>query len=232
MLARAALALLILSLGPTTLVMLARLDWWVIPAALLGWFCADAASGLIHMTFDYLPCPKGVGLDTIYFYPGSRESEEYLTLRAAAMARINPFFRLVYDFKNHHPRPDALGRRDMMTQIGSSVMIGTLPMALALNLALLRWAVPGWALAFAITLLIGSSFAQYFHGTLHRQDNPWMVRALRRCHLLMTPQAHQKHHDSLRRDFATNCGWSNPFLNPLFRALNASGILLDAGLEP
>lgn len=232
MLVRIALFLLIVSLGWTLFTVLRGLEWVALPAMLLGWFCADMVSGIIHMLFDYLPCPKNVGLDTIYFYTGSRESEDYLTLRAAAMAKINPLDRLVYDFKNHHPRPDALGRRAMTAQIGSTITLATLPLALALNVASFLVHLPNELIAFDLTFLIGASFAQYFHGTLHRNNNPPLIHIMRHCGLLMSPQAHQKHHDSLQRDFATNCGWSNPILNPVFRALHRANILTDAGLEP
>ena len=80
--------------------------------------------------------------------------------------------------------------------------------------------------------MIGGTFAQYFHGTLHRQDNPWIINAMRRVGLLMTPEAHQLHHDTLQRDFATNSGWSNALLNPVFRFAYKRGWLQDEGLEP
>ena len=48
----------------------------------------------------------------------------------------------------------------------------------------------------------------------------------------MTPAAHQRHHDTLQRDFATNSGWSNPVINRLFLALRARGYLRDEGLVP
>ena len=94
-----------------------------------------------------------------------------------------------------------------------------LPLSVLGNGAALVWPVPGWIMAGLTAFLLGGGFAQYFHGTLHRQDNPWFVPALRRIGLLMTPAAHQLHHDTLQRDFATNCGWSNPVINALFRAL-------------
>ena len=207
-------------------------SWWMIPAALAGWYGADMLSGLVHMLMDYHPARRGVGLDRLYFYAGSRESEEYTGMFRTTMARINPFERLVYDFKNHHPRPDALGRRAMLRQIASTIMAGSLPLSLLLNAACLIWPVPGWVVAGSLSLLVGGTFAQYFHGTLHRTDNPWIIRAMRRAGLLMTPEAHQLHHDSLRRDFATNSGWSNAVLNPLFRLAHRRGWLTDAGLEP
>ena len=207
-------------------------SWWMLPAALAGWYLADAASGIVHMYMDYRPTRPGLGLNELYFYEGSRESPEYAAMFRTAMARIGPIERLVYDFKNHHPRPHALGRRTLDRQIGSTIRFGTLPGSLALNLACLLWAVPGWAVAGAVVLLIGGTFAQYFHGTLHREDNPRPVRALRRMRLLMTPQAHEKHHATLQRDFSTNCGWSTPLMNRLFAALRRRGKLGDDGLEP
>ena len=206
--------------------------WLTIPALLAGWYVADMLSGLVHMFMDYHPCPKGKGLDRLYFYEGPRASEEYQALFRQTMAGINPFQRLVYDFKNHHPRPDALGRRDLWRQIGSTVVAGALPASVLFNLVCWVWPLPGWAAAGFFAMLIGGTFAQYFHGTLHRNDNPWIIRAMRRVGLLMTPEAHQLHHDTLRRDFSTNCGWSNALLNGIFRAGRKNGLFADYGLEP
>ena len=206
--------------------------WLSLPAALVGWYIADLASGLVHMYMDYHPCPPGKRLDDLFFYAGSRESAEYQAMLQERMQRISPFERLVYDFKNHHPRPDALGRRPLWRLIGSTVIIGALPISLACNLAWLLLPVPGWVPAGVASLAIGGAFAQYFHGSLHRADNPWIIGALRQAGLLMTPAAHQIHHDTLQRDFATNCGWSNPLINLVFKGLRARGYLGDEGLVP
>ena len=207
-------------------------DWRWIPAALAGWYVADLLSGLTHMYMDYRPCTAGIGLDRMFHYSGSRESAEYLDLRDSVLPRISPFERLVYDFKNHHPRPEALGRRPFLVQIGSTILFVSLPASLALNLACAGAGLPGWLIAALVVLIAGGTLAQYFHGTLHREDNPWIVRAMRRLHLLMTPEAHALHHATLRRDFATNTGWSNPLVNTVFRAASARGWLNEAGLEP
>lgn len=207
-------------------------SWWIVPAALLGWYLADFASGLIHMYMDYRPCTPGKRLNDLFFYEGSRESEEYLTMLRERMATIGPFERLSYDFKNHHPRPDALGRRPLWRLIGSTVIIAALPLSVLGNLAGYAQLLPGWAMAGLSALVLGGAFAQYFHGSLHRAHNPWFIDALRSCGLLMTPAAHQLHHDTLQRDFATNCGWSNPVINWLFRTLRAQGRLPDEGLTP
>lgn len=207
-------------------------DWRWIPAAFAGWYVADLLSGLTHMYMDYRPCTPGIGLDRMFHYAGSREGREYLELRDRVLPRISPFERLVYDFKNHHPRPDALGRRPFLVQIGSTILFVSLPVSLLLNGICLAVAVPGWLAAGIVVLMIGGTLAQYFHGTLHRSDNPWIVRAMRRVGLLMTPQAHVLHHETLRRDFATNTGWSNPLVNAIFHVAMGRGWLTEAGLEP
>jgi hypothetical protein len=203
-----------------------------VPAFLLGWYVADFMSGVIHMYMDYRPCPSGKRLNDLFFYEGSRESPEYLTLLRERMTAINPFERLVYDFKNHHPRPLALGRRSLWRLIGSTIIVAALPLSLLLNVLAFVAPLPGWVMAGFIAVLIGGGFAQYFHGSLHREHNPWIVVALRKVGLLMTPAAHQKHHDTLKRDFSTNCGWSNPLVNQVFRVARARGYLDDSGLIP
>lgn len=207
-------------------------DWRWIPAALAGWYLADLASGITHMVMDYRPCTPGIGLDRMFHYAGSRESDEYAALKDSVLPRISPFERLVYDFKNHHPRPEALGRRPFLVQIGSTIMFVSLPASILLSAICLIFDLPGWLVAGIVVLIVGGTLAQYFHGTLHRTENPWIVRAMRRCGMLMTPEAHAIHHATLRRDFATNTGWSNPLVNLVFRSAMRRGWLDEAGLEP
>ncbi len=232
MLIRLAIAALAVILVLDVAVALSTPGLWLILAVLAGWFLADLMSGVVHMVMDYRPSPTGAGLDRLYFYEGSRESDEYLAMRRAAFARLTPLQRITYDFKNHHPRPDALGRRSMMTQVGATVAFTTLPFALLANavLALLGW--PATLAAVLASFLIGTTFAQYFHGTLHRADNPWPVHVMRRIRLLMRPEDHRRHHETLAYDFSTINGWSNPILNAVFRLAHRRGWLRDEGLTP
>lgn len=207
-------------------------SWWIVPGLVAGWYLADLVSGLVHMYMDYRPCPPGKRLDDLFFYAGSRESAEYQAMLRERMASINAFERLVYDFKNHHPRPLALGRRALWRLIGSTLVVAGLPLSLALNLSFAVHPLPaGWA-ALGLAFTVGASFAQLFHASLHRDANPPPIGLMRRAGLLMTPAAHQLHHDTLQRDFATNCGWSNPLVNRVFAVLRARGYLEDSGLEP
>ena len=229
---RVILTIFLMSLAGNSVAAFRDAGWLSLPALLLGWYLADMLSGLIHMYMDYRPCTPGKRLNDIFFYQGSRESEEYLGMLRERMATIGPFERISYDFKNHHPRPDALGRRPLWRLIGSTVIVAALPLSLAGNLFAWFWPLPGWCFAGLTAFLIGGGFAQYFHGALHRHRNPWFIVWLRKIGLLMTPAAHQVHHDTLQRDFATNSGWSNPVINWLFARLRGRGYLDDAGLEP
>src|SRR5689334_21136978 len=207
-------------------------DWRWIPAALAAWYVADLLSGLTHIYMDYRPCTPGVGLDEMFHYAGSRESADYLTLRDRVMPRISPFERLVYDFKNHRPRPDALGRRSFVVQIGPTILFVSLPVSILLNLLCLALAVPVWLIAGAIVLIIGGTLAQYFHGTLHRVDNTWIVRAMRRVGLLMSPTSHAPHHATSRQDFATHIGWPVTLVNACFLDSTRRASLFESGPEP
>jgi len=207
-------------------------EWNWLAAAFIGWYVADFLTGITHLYMDYRTCTPGVGLDKLFHYSGSRESDEYRSIRSHVLRQISPFERVVYDFKNHHPRPDALGRRSVGVQIGSTIIFVSLPWSILLNALCVALPVPGWLVAGSIVVMIGGTLAQYFHGTLHRADNPWIVRAMRRLRLLMTPEAHALHHATLRRDFATNSGWSNPIVNAVFRLGLSRGWINEQGLVP
>ncbi len=229
---RITLTAFLVSLAVSLALLLAHPDWRMGPAALGAWYFADFLSGATHMYLDYRPCVAGKGLDRLFFYPGSRGSAEYAAMKRAVFARINPFEQLVFDFKIHHPQPKALGRRSFVYLARTPALFIALPLALGLNLACVFGQIPGWLGVGAAVLLFGGALAQYFHGALHREREPWFLALPRRLGLLMTPVAHERHHETLDRDFATTNGWSNPLVNLIFRALMARGLLSAEGLEP
>ena len=97
--------------------------WGVLLALPLGWYVADAMSGLVHMLMDYHPCRPGVGLKEMFFYEGNRSSEDYLALRARTLKKLSFFETVSFDFKTHHPRPNALGRRTFEHQTLSLTVV-------------------------------------------------------------------------------------------------------------
>jgi len=207
-------------------------DLWMIPAALAGWYGADFMSGAAHMYLDYRPCVPGIGLDKVFFYEGSRGTDEYVAFKKRITRQIYPFERLVFEFKLHHPRPDSLGRRSFLYLVNSpSIYLALIP-ALALNIGCWLGVVPGWLAVGTVVFLFGAVLAQYFHGYLHRADAPWYIALPRRLRLLMTPADHAVHHETLTRDFSTTSGWSNPLLNVAFNALRGWGMFSPAGLTP
>lgn len=57
--------------------------------------------------------------NSTHIYNGSRQSSEYQTLKRKFVRDVSLIDRITYDFKNHHPRPMALGRRDLLSLIGA-----------------------------------------------------------------------------------------------------------------
>lgn len=205
---------------------------WAFVAVLIGWYLADLLSGVVHFLLDYLPCPEGKGLSKLFRYQGSRGRDEYRSLRREVMAGVGPWGRILFDFKCHHPRPHVLGRRSLVVLIRPALIIGGIPGVFVLNVVCALVRVPGWLIAGLLAFVIGGAFSQYFHGTVHRRENPWFIGLLRRLHLLIRPEAHGVHHATLDRDFATVNGWSNPLVNQVFTWCRSRGWLSDEGLEP
>jgi hypothetical protein len=209
----------------------ANYDWRVIPAMLIAWYAVDAVSGIVHMYMDYKPCQKNKGLDLLFFYNGSRASPEYAQLKKQVFSKISFFEKIVFDFKTHHPRPKALARRSFTDQM-RALAVFTLPLSVLLNVLCYFWLPAGWLLMSMNIFLVGLILTQYFHGTLHRDDNPLLIRLMRSTHLLMKPAQHDFHHATLSQDFATVSGWSNPVLNAWFNYVSRRGGFDPAGLEP
>jgi len=206
-------------------------SWWIVPAALSGWYLADFFSGAVHMVLDYRALPDRAEIARLYHHQGRRDDDAYLTLKANVFARIGLVDRITYDFKTHHPRPLALGRRAFLDQVSVTAPV-LLPLSLAFSAIDWIWPLPGWAAAGALLFFSGGAVSQHLHGSLHRDRNPWPIRLGRRLGLLITPQAHEGHHRTLDRDFSVVSGWSNPLLNRIFRVAHRRGWLRDADMEP
>ncbi len=231
MLFRFAVALFCVSFAVNLAALARDPSWTIVPGFLLGWAIADCGSGLVHMLLDFVPVPARLRMDLLYFAK-RRDTEEYAELRRSILGGCGPFWRIAYNFKYHHPRPNALGRRTMTELCADTLYFAGLPLSLALNLAVVAAPPPAWALAAGIAMVLGTLFIQYFHSTLHRQTPPAFVAVLRRFHLLMTPEAHQLHHDVQDNSFAIINGWSNPLLDRIFVVLVRWGVCREEHLEP
>ena len=209
-----------------------NLDWRVAPAALMGWYAADLASGLVHMYMDYRPCRPGSGLRELYFWQGSRETPEFIARQTEVYERISRFERLVYDFKKHHPFPDLLGRHEFLHLMKGPVFVVTLPLSVALNLVFLMLPAPAWTLVGSVVFLLGAGVSQAVHGTLHKTTVGPVIETMRSLGLVMSVDAHKLHHETLTRDFSVLNGWSNPLVNFCASSLLRAGVLRPEGLEP
>ena len=207
-------------------------SWWMIPAAVVGWFLADLGSGVAHVLLDYVPCRPGLGLRELYFYEDSRGTPEYAALRRATMARANPLQQVLFDNKIHHPRPWFLANRTLAHLLLPNILFYAIPMLLAE--ALIAWycTVPGWFVAGCTVLLAGAGFSQYTHAMTHSPKVPRAVRWAQKAGLFLKPREHAGHHAEFDRNFCLLSGWANPLVNPLFRWALRRGWLHASGLEP
>jgi hypothetical protein len=226
-----AVALFCLSFADDLVALIRDPSWTILAGMLVGWAVIDFGSGVVHMLFDYVALPARFRMDLLYFAE-RRDSEEYRQLRRSILGAVNPFWRITFDFKYHHPRPNALGRRSLKQLTADTLIFAGLPLSLALNFAVAEGEASPFVVACGSTVVIGAVFIQYFHAALHRPQPPTIVAVMRRLHLLMTPQAHQRHHDVQDNGFAIIAGWTNPLLDRIFLALRAAGLLRIESLEP
>lgn len=221
----------VLSFAFNLAILLSRLDWWVPLALLLGWAVADLVSGIVHMLMDYVSVPAELEFDKIYF-TDKQTKRTLKPLQKQLMQRAGVFYRIAYDFKVHHLHPEFLAQRDFHTLTWATVSFGALPLSLALNGLILAFAVPGWLIAGWMTLILGAVLVQYLHACMHHPRPPRAIVTAQRLGLVMTPAAHQIHHNTLDRCFGIINGWTNPLLNPVFNLLHRAGIFKAHDLEP
>lgn len=205
---------------------------WITPLVVLfGLYVADAASGVAHFIVDYTPNVPGVGLKELYYYSGDKGSEDYVRRRNAAMRRINAFHEVVFDFKVHHLSPDTLGRRSILKMTLPVIVFGAFPLTLALVVVGELGLLPGDVLLFLAVLIGCGTISQYAHSCTHKQNPPWVVRALQAVRLLLTEKTHQVHHDHPDRQFCLLNGWANPLVDRLFKLALSRGYFSPDGLR-
>jgi hypothetical protein len=207
-------------------------SWAVLPALLLGWFVADAGSGLSHIWLDYHPCAPGRGLADLYHFRGNRSEEAYERRYREVMAGMPVVQRILFFNKSHHPRPNKLARQPMLHAIRPAMVAGGLGFALALAVAAHAADLPGWLVAGLAAANAGSVLSQHIHALAHRAAVPAPVRWLRAAGLLLSPRRHAQHHATYDRRFCMVNGWADPLVDGVFRLALRRRWLDPAGLVP
>lgn len=172
--------------------------------ALLGYLCADVASGVVHWACDS------------YFHP---------TTPIVGATLIAPF-------RDHHADPDGIARHGVFERNGNNCLAALPWLVLALGAPWNTQTAFGGAahvglVVFALTLC----FTNQIHAWAHASTRPSPVRWLQRHRLLLTPESHAAHHDGThRRAYAIVCGWSHHWLDHVLAL--AERALARLGAEP
>ncbi|MDY7025162.1 MAG: fatty acid desaturase CarF family protein [Pseudomonadota bacterium] len=199
-----------------------------VPIAL---YLADFVSGVMHFIIDYVPQKKGVGLDRLYYFEGSKNCKEYIQLRQQVMKKAGLFQQTSFFFKHHHlVHPKTIAIQPLFNNF-----LPTLPMSL-LFFMLAIIAIAAQLPDVLILILILSSlivfFAQYLHAVTHGRSTPRLIRFLQEYHVLLNRQHHAKHHKTPDQYFCFVNGWADPLVNFIVRWVFRQGWLDRDNLAP
>jgi plasmanylethanolamine desaturase len=162
---------------------------WLAAGAFVGYLLADLLSGTVHWFCDS------------FFSPDT-----------PLIGRL-----MIYPFRDHHDHPDAIIRYRFLEQDCTNYMILVPPLLIA------WWSVTPDAATGGIVFLyglllgfaVGSFGTNLFHKWAHAKHVPHGVRWFQRRGLILSPEAHQRHHDAYTHGFCVTNGWMNRVLDPL-----------------
>ena len=121
---------------------------------------------------------------------------------------------LIYGFRDHHRDPEEILRHGLLEVSGYNAL-ATLP-ALA---ALLVWPAPDPGTRALHAVVLGAAFSVAATNQLHRWAHasrvPAWVGWLQRRRLVLSPEAHARHHRRGRGAYCVTAGWGNPVLDAL-----------------
>ncbi len=159
--------------------------WWLPFVGLAGMFAADFASGLIHWTAD--------------------------TWGKISMPILGR--RFLHPFRVHHVNPRDFLRRSFLDTNGDVAML-LIPF---LGLTLLVPLEAQWWLstaAFMTAVCIAGLPTNQVHQWSHMPKPPGFVRALQDHRIILSRQAHRRHHTAPHVDnYCIALGWCNPVLS-------------------
>lgn len=152
----------------------------------IGVVVADAVAGLAHWFADRFFAPTTPG--------------------------IGPW--LIAPFREHHVDPGSIGRHDFFEVSGSNALT-CIPLAAALFLLPGAEGFGSALLGLAAIASVAALFAtNQFHGWAHAASPPRFARLLQRAGLVLTPEAHARHHRGEHdRAYCVTSGWLNPLLD-------------------
>jgi Lipid desaturase domain len=171
----------------------------VLPACAAGVFTADLLSGVMHFVCD-----------------------RFFSERTPVIGRA-----LIAPFHDHHRDPAGIARHGFCERNGNNC-IALLPVLIAAHacfdvepVRLGASALQAWLLAFCA----GAAVTNEIHAWAHGARAPAFAGRLQRAGLILSPQAHQRHHEGGHaRAYCITTGWCNRVLDELaaFAALEAA----------
>lgn len=163
--------------------------WVLLPALLAAVLAADLVSGVVHWVCD-----------------------RFFSETTPLVGRM-----LIHPFREHHRDPHAITRHGFFELCGNNALAVLAPVLL------LVWSGPPSPRAGAIAthvfvvLFASAVFAtNQVHEWAHAERRPRAVRVLQRARLVLSPEAHERHHrDDFSRAYCVTTGWLNPMLDAL-----------------
>ena len=160
---------------------------WLATGFLAGYLLADLLSGTVHWFCDS------------FFAPDTP-----LIGRA-----------IIHPFRDHHDHPDAITQYGFLEQDSTNYLVIILPLLLALRAGGPDVTSPtgvfvhGLLFAFAV----GALGTNIFHKWAHARSVPPGVRWLQRRGLILSPEAHDRHHSAYTDGYCVTHGWMNVILD-------------------
>jgi ubiquitin-conjugating enzyme E2 variant len=163
------------------------LNWWHLAVIPAGILLADLLSGIVHWIAD--------------------------TWGDASMPVIGA--RFVRPFRIHHINPEDFLRRDFIDANGDVAMINV-PFLVGALFIPLESELGKLAAVFMVSFNGSSVPTNQVHQWAHMTKPPLWVRWLQRNGLILSPEAHRRHHTSpFVENYCINTGWCNGTLTEL-----------------
>ena len=211
-------------------VSVAQWSWYAIPTVLLAWFNADLTLGLVHFYLDYVCLPSELNLKDL-LKRVDRGSDTYQALKKEKFKQLNLIQKVSFEFKIHHIRPKALGKRTFINLVSESIMVIVFPLLIIVDIGIYFGVLHHLVILYFLILSLGLSLGQYTHANTHKDDIPWVIRFLQNAHIILPVKLHLLHHSTFTQSFCILNGWSNRLVNKIANFVLARKIFDRKNLE-